>query len=446
MASSKRRMQSVSISLDLPGLRGCFFVWPRVPLIVLAIVILVGGFYFARRSGNDPKIYSNDFNVFYHAASEVLAGRDPYQSSLGEWTPYLYPPLLAVVLAPLALLPLPAAGYVWFLINAVSTIAAGWIPARLACDHLRPWERRHSCLHGVELEEAPRDACAPWFRVTLIAAASLFVVVRFAFDNFNIGQVNPLIAGLVAAHVFFYAKNRKFASALALAIAASIKLAPILFIAYHLARRRLRFAAACAGMVAGITTLSFLPLGTQAPDAARVFVNRTIRNEQGFDLAYAGNQSVRGAVARLFANSVSESSHDTSDTITLLVSLVMLGAALVAASCATDELHAAAPMVCCLVLLSPLAWKANFVVLILPIASLISEALHSASRRRSLAIAYALTGVFVLFNLTSPHVIGLAASEWADAHSLVLAGALLVFILSVGSAMTGKFGKHRRVC
>ena len=53
----------------------------RVAPGLFFVVIFLSGIYFARQSGADPQAYSNDFNVYYHAASEVVAGRDPYQHS-----------------------------------------------------------------------------------------------------------------------------------------------------------------------------------------------------------------------------------------------------------------------------------------------------------------------------------------------------------------------------
>jgi hypothetical protein len=103
---------------------------------------------------------------------------------------------------------------------------------------------------------------------------------------------------------------------------------------------------------------------------------------------------------------------------------------MIAASRARTELLAAAPFVCCFVLLSPLSWKAHFVILILPIACLVAEAVRARGRRRA-TLTSVLAVIFVLFNLTSPHVIGLQSAEWADAHSLVSIGALLSFVASV---------------
>ena len=62
---------------------------PRsIAMVLLVIVILASGIYFARRSGTDPQKYTNDFNVYYYAAREMTAGRDPYQNSLGDWIAY----------------------------------------------------------------------------------------------------------------------------------------------------------------------------------------------------------------------------------------------------------------------------------------------------------------------------------------------------------------------
>src|SRR5215475_4522138 len=94
----------------------------RVTALALVLGGLLSGFFFASKSGNNPEVYSNDFNVYYHAAREIIDGRDPYASSLSDWTPYIYPPLLAELLVPLALLPLSVAAYIWFLINAVSIV------------------------------------------------------------------------------------------------------------------------------------------------------------------------------------------------------------------------------------------------------------------------------------------------------------------------------------
>lgn len=396
----------------------------RTLFISVCLAAVIGGFYFARRSGSDPEVYGNDFNVYYHASREVIAGRDPYQNSLSEWTPYLYPPLLAELLIPLAVLPLTVAAFIWFLISAFSVIATAAMCARML----------------------PETRAPQWF----VAAGAMAIVFRFVLDNFNLGQVNAMVTALAVAHVFLYARGKRFWSALALAIAVSIKLTPAVFLVYHIAKLRLRYAIACIVLVGAITAFSFLPMGTTAPAALSEFANRTLRNEQGYNLADSGNQSLRGALARLTTTSSDVTrDNDESRTVlsgsTVLLSIIVLAAALWGAIRARAEISAVAPFFCCVVLLSPLSWKAHFIMLILPLVQL-SGAVLNAPRTQRRLIAVTLVAAFVLFNLTSPRVIGLGAAEWSDAHSLVFAGGLLVFIASVGTALMQKFGKRRGVC
>lgn len=378
---------------------------------LLAIVILSSGVYYARQSGVDPLVYSNDFNVYYHAASEVMAGRDPYQHSLSPGTPYLYPPLLSELMLPFALLPLPVAAYVWFLISVASFAYAARMSAAL-CDQQR--------------ESLPRT--------TLIAAIASVLLIRFAMDNFNMGQVNTIVAALSVAHVYFYAKDKKGLSAVAFALAASIKLTPIILIAYHVAKLRLKFAALCLSLLAVVTVLSFLPFKPREAETFKVFFNRTVKNEQGFDLAFAGNQSLRGTVARFLEDKDNaESTREPTSAVTLIISIALVAFAMFAAATARSDLAASAPFFCCFVILSPLSWKAHFVVLILPVVYLICRALQTSETRRGYLVA-TLVAVFALFNLTSPKVVGPRGGEWTDAHSMVFAGAMLIFIACVWRA------------
>lgn len=387
----------------------------------LALVVVASGLYFARQSGANPEAYSNDFNVYYHAARETISGRDPYQHSLGDWTPYIYPPLLAELLVPLALLPLPVAAYLWFLISAISIVCAAWMSARLA-------------IGKRGFDEPEQRVAESSLQRGAIAAGAVMLVLRFVLDTFNLGQVNAVVAALAVAHVYLYSRDRKTLSALALAIAVSIKLTPALLLLYHIAKLRLKFAMACSALLIAVTAASFLPFGSGGSEALQTFWNRTVKNEQGYDFAYSGNQSLRGAIARMAYDSKETSSNTEgegrkpADATTLVISIALLALAIFSAVRARSELAAAAPVFCCMVLLSPLSWKAHYVILILPIAHLLSRAKTSGGAGRLIVLS--LAAALVLFNLTSPRVIGLAAAEWADAHSLVFAGALLMFMAS----------------
>jgi alpha-1,2-mannosyltransferase len=406
----------------------------RIVLLAFVLITLASGLYFARKSGTDPDAYSNDFNVYYHAAREVIGGRDPYQHSLGDWTPYIYPPLLAEIIVPLAFLPLPVAAYVWFVVGAGSIVAAAWISARLATDS-----------EGTFVLEQSASALAS--RRAAIAVCAAIVVLRFVLDTFNLGQVNALVLVLAVAHVHLYARDRKALSAVALVIAVSIKLTPALLLLYHLAKLRLRFVALCVALLVAVTAISLLPFGHHGAEVLQTFWNRTVKNEQGYDFGYSGNQSLRGAIARL-TGETNEAHPDgrepnrPDDPTTLLVSMVLLAIAAFAAVRARTELAAAAPLFCCMVLLSPLSWKAHYVILIPPVAYLISRA--KVLKRGGLLIASTLVAAFTLFNMTSPRVIGLAAAEWADYHALVFAGALIIFIACAAITLAGPNERNLR--
>ena len=380
-----------------------------VSAFVLLLLLIAGGFYFAGRSGADLRHYENDFNVYYFASHEVLEGRDPYQDSLGEWTPYLYLPLLAELMIPFALMPLPAAAYFWFLVSAASLIIAAWMSATLA------------------LKDTVHYSGSQRLIVAMLATA---VVIRFALDNFDYGQVNTLVAALSVAHVFLYEKRRKLSSAVALALAASIKLSPLILLIYHLAKRRPKFVAGSAVLFMVMTVLSFAPFGPRAPSAFQTFFHRTVKNEQGFDLAYSGNQSLRGAVARLSGDQ-GASTRVPGDPITLAVSLAMVAGSAFMAMRRPGSSGSIASLFCCIPLLSPLAWKGHFVVLIFPVAFLISEVIWKPRSKIGLGLVAVLIAVFALLNLTSPRIIGLAASEWFDRHSLICAAAVLIYLATI---------------
>ena len=383
--------------------------------VALLCFLIAGGFYFAGRSGTDLHRYKNDFNVYYFAAHEVIEGRDPYLNSLGDWTPYLYLPLLAELIIPLALMPLQAAAYSWFLIGAASLLTAAWMSATLA------------------LKNENESSGSKRF---IIGALAVAIVIRFALDNFDYGQVNTLVAALCVSHVFLYEKNRKLTAAVALVLAASIKLTPLILLAGHLAKRRLRFAAISVALFITITAFTFAPFGSGASGAFQTFFHRTVNNEQGFDLAYSGNQSLRGTVARLRGDN-EESARVPSDPVTLAIALMMLTASALTAMRKQGSWGSIASLFCCIPILSPLAWKGHFVVLIFPAAVLISKIASTLRTKLSYGLIASLLTAFVLFNLTSPRVAGLATSEWVDRHSLIFVGAMVIYLATICSVWMG---------
>jgi hypothetical protein len=69
---------------------------------------------------------AHDFAVFFRAGDDVLAGRSPYPAvrALVDDTGYVYPPPLALLIAPLAVLPAKAAVACWTLLLFAATAGA----------------------------------------------------------------------------------------------------------------------------------------------------------------------------------------------------------------------------------------------------------------------------------------------------------------------------------
>jgi len=407
-------------------------------IVLVAGLVVLSVAYFGRRSGEYPAEYHNDFNVYYFAAREVVSGHGPYQTSLGAWTPYLYPPLLAELLVPLAVQPLRIASYIWTLINTVALIAAAWLSS----------ESLSLSLDG----QRGRGDRVLKTSALLPGVLGLAVVFRFALDSLDLGQVNPLICWLTVASVYYSTKGKRGDSGVATAVAASIKLTPLVLLAYHVVRGRIKFAIGCAVFFLVLNAVSFAVLGSNAVSGLMTFWNRTIRNEQGYDLAYAGNQSLRGMTARLkpgnatYSDSGKAATAESNGTsiespLAVILSLAMFVVACVAASRAANEAVAAAPFFCLMVLLSPLAWKAHFLLLLFPAAVLIKAA-TSGERFRALFWTTAVASL-ALFNLTSPRVIGLRAAEWCDVHSAVFLGGFVLFSSTILIAFTTRSAPPR---
>jgi hypothetical protein len=391
--------------------------------LLLLLAVLVSGIYFAQRSGTNPAEYKNDFNVYYFASQEVLAGRTPYEKSLGEWTPYLYPPLLAELLSPFAFLPLPVAAYLWFLFNVIALVAALRMAMRLvfpdAQEANEPNAGRKLFSGKFALKGRPQ---------TLVAVITLLILMRFVLDNFDYGQVNLIVTALAVAHIYFWVEGKKSLSALMLALAVAIKITPILLLAFHLAKLRLKFALACLALTAALFACGFLPFGAQAGKAFDDFFFRTVNNGQGFNLAYHGNQSMQGAIHRLKGEIQVE---NPSLPYMKAIAIGFLLLAFVAAFVKQNEWAASLPFFCLSVLISPLSWKQHFVILLLPISFLAGRALQETALPAKSLCLTTLGLLFALFNLTSPKVIGVAAAEWCEAQSLIFAGAFTLYLVLI---------------
>lgn len=187
----------------------------RVSIIVLVVLLIVcaGHATYVHRTSN-----TEDFGIFFHAADALRHGADPYEATEGH---YIYPPLLAFVLQPLAFLSEENAALVWTLLSAGFIFAGAWLVARRAITH---WS-------------ATADSSLPW----LIAALATLLMVDKVHTILMLGQTDSLMLfGFVLA--FYWMQDRPLLAGAAVGFTASVKYLSLIFVLYFLLKRNFRAA------------------------------------------------------------------------------------------------------------------------------------------------------------------------------------------------------------
>ena len=104
--------------------------WTATVLTLVAVAVLAGGISFYDRATSR----GTDFNVFYlggHLVTEAPEELYQQASNRGSNYTYLNPPFFAILMWPLAALPIGASAVAWFVVNVVCTGHSAWILSRL---------------------------------------------------------------------------------------------------------------------------------------------------------------------------------------------------------------------------------------------------------------------------------------------------------------------------
>jgi len=164
---------------------------------------------------------TKDFHYFYHAARAMWNGSDIYAASDGH---YIYPPFLAFVLQPLALMPEHMAAIIWIVLSGVFVFAAALIAASEAA---RCW----LCTG------ADNDPSIPW----LIAAIATLLIADKIHSSFILGQTDCLMLLGFACTLSWMQRKPLLAGAI-VGATASIKYLSLIFVPYFLIKKNFRAA------------------------------------------------------------------------------------------------------------------------------------------------------------------------------------------------------------
>ena len=200
----------------------------RIVLVAAWIAVLACLFLNAvRRVGGD----TGDFVHFYEAARAMVRGEDVYASGRGG---YIYPPLLAFLYTPLALLPQNPAAVILLVCNTALLLGSVFLA-------VREFARRF----GV-----PADG----WKTAAVALAAVLLVADKLKGELQMWQTNLLMLLLFTAALRLLDRRPALAG-MALGLAFNIKYLPIVFLPYLLLRRRWTAAGAFAASAVGFALL-----------------------------------------------------------------------------------------------------------------------------------------------------------------------------------------------
>lgn len=158
--------------------------------------------------------HPSDFAGYYHAAEDVLHGISPYRSPA-----FFYPPLLAFLAIPLALVHYVTARWIWFVLSRLFLIGAGWWLWRAMCRGRTALCRIAGVwtLGGPTKETLLQGQLAPLLVLILVAAYAghgrlqgVFAGLAFALKYFP---------GSVAVALLFSRNRRALATSAAVGLA-----------------------------------------------------------------------------------------------------------------------------------------------------------------------------------------------------------------------------------
>ncbi len=275
------------------------------------------------------QVESMDLDVYLRGATDLLTEVSPYREI--EGLPYTYPPFSAILFAPLTWFPRPTAHLIFLLMSLAAYLSLLWIVGR----RLR------------------------WTPIEIAWAAVLGLRLEPLVRTFNLGQVNFLLAAMVALDLFVV--PRRYRGVL-IGVAAGIKLTPAVFGVAFLLRRRWDAAIRCAA--SGLATVA---IGAAVlPSDSWLYWTELLRDPRRIGhLNYPDNQSLVGLAARILDQERLTSAQ--------MLPLQVLGAALGCAAAwvclrrlrdrdgRPDELAVALCLALASLLASPVSWSHHWI-------------------------------------------------------------------------------------
>ncbi len=202
-----------------------------------------------------PSRTKTDLDVYLRAAWAFRTGHDAYKITDDNGWHYLYPPLFAILLMPLAdppasitypgwAVPFQLSMFIWFLISSALAVLGV-----------------HMLANALEGDRPPAPWSRPWVRLRLLTLLFCIPAIGRALAR---GQTGPLLIFLLAGFTADLIRRRHFRAGLWLAGAICLKIIPAFLLLYPLWRRNARCLVGClVGLVIGLLVIPVAVIGPQ---------------------------------------------------------------------------------------------------------------------------------------------------------------------------------------
>jgi hypothetical protein len=214
-----------------------------------------------------------DFEVYRTAGARVVAGEPLYRVEDGHWQ-FKYLPAFAFAVAPLSLLPPPAARGIWLALSVTLLVAFVRLSLRLLPD-------RRLAAHA-------------------LAWVAILTMGKFYVREIGLGQSNILLAVFVLAALDLTRAGREAGAGALLAAATVVKPYAILFWPYLVARQRYRAAASFAAVLAAALLLPAVRYGLTGDLTLLAGLWHAATASTAPNLAGQDNVSIAGVFAAWF--------------------------------------------------------------------------------------------------------------------------------------------------
>jgi Gpi18-like mannosyltransferase len=179
----------------------------RTALYVILAVVIIGFFSNTLRRG------MNDFDVVHRAATRVLHTENLYNFEDGHYL-YKYSPFFALLVAPLGLLPLSYASFLWLLGMCVSLFFI--------------------IKMGKKMIMGDRSPPAFFYILSLLLAS------KFLVREIRLGQTDFLILLFIFLCLLFVKRRKEFVGGIFLALSVLVKPTALIFVPYFLYKKKFR--------------------------------------------------------------------------------------------------------------------------------------------------------------------------------------------------------------